>query len=182
MLPALRALAVPVCVITDFDLLRGWTELSNVYELLGGNAADLEALWKSVNSQLLDSGDKRTVSQLRADLDVVLASANPGDKYSKGLHDALSPIIKFKSGWDQAKSQGLVALKSNAHSDGVALLAHLRERGLLVCPFGELEAFHRGVSGHGAQWVGQGIATEVYKSLAGPERDFISGIAASSKA
>lgn len=176
--PALMKLSVPTCVIVDFDTLRDWGKVKSLYEQLGGDASKVRALWEEMDNQLKSKGEKRRVIDVDKELDELL-SAHPSDQiYSQGLNNELKSVLHFKSGWDEAKQHGLDALHGTPHQKATELIDELGKQGLVVCPFGELESFHRDVVGnpHGPEWSTKVIEGLMYTRLDQPKRDFISSI------
>lgn len=84
------------------------------------------------------------------------------------MSDAINKMHPdFDQAWKLVKHQGLAALESGPAFDaGSRLLESLRQAGVLVVPFGEMEDFDKGIRGHGAPWVSDALAENLHKSAA----------------
>ena len=85
LLAVLNAIAVPVVVVTDFDLLRDWATLKQIYELLGGDADAIKADWRATNDLLKSQRRPRSLEDIAREVSeaftkFVDAEVGPGDK------------------------------------------------------------------------------------------------------
>jgi len=174
LVPALRGLKVPVCVLTDFDMLRTWDLVKILLPMLGGAAQDYEQDWRAINDHL-SRGKARKISEVAKALGECLAKWEGDGIYDKANKKALGSLLNVElRGWDEAKEHGLNALKSEPLTKAKGLLEELSQFGLTICPFGQLESFHReGPAAHGPGWVAYVIEHKLYENLAPDKEDFI---------
>lgn len=177
LLAVLNAIAVPVVVVSDFDLLRDWTALKQIYELLGGDAQVIEADWRVTNDLLKSQGDPRSLVDIAREVSEALANlidndVEPGDKR---VAADVGAIVKRQDGWSKAKDLGTLAVLGPTHIAVERLLGALKSVGLLPVPTGQLESFHPEVntSLHGPRWVAHVLENELYKNLSADKADFV---------
>lgn len=176
-IPSLKSLAVPICVITDFDALRDWTEIKALYEQVGGNSEDIRSDWLIVDNYLRSVGETRKIKDLQQEINGYFDQSKPNELFSKTENKKIQEFIKVKNGWDEAKKYGLNSLKSEPNKAAKRLLEKLGKNGILVCPLGELEAFHpEAPSVHGPQWVMHVIEEKLFENIGAEPAEFIKSI------
>lgn len=176
--PALKSLAVPLCVIVDFDMLRSWKELSELFGAMGGDPATIRTDWQEVNKYLTSKQDKRTEQDIKNLIDDLFKESNLSSKYGSNLATEIKRVIKVDNGWEGAKDFGLAIIRGVARTKAERLLAALTAHGLIVCPFGQLESFHPEVptKAHGPQWIAYVMDKNLYTLLPPDKKQFIEDI------
>ncbi len=150
---ALRAVSVPVIVVSDFDVLRDASDVERILTSLGANYVQFEADLKLVAAALTADEKPLRKLALKDDLNHKI-EALPNEVVSRKEAEGLRAVIKTDSGWDKAKRSGLQGVpQGDAYEACARLLANLQSAGLFVVPVGELERFAPGVPGHGPSWV-----------------------------
>lgn len=174
----LRTLSVPTVVVTDFDLLRDWSELGALYEATGGDSGEIKADWTEVDKYVNSKVEKRTLAVVLGEFDAVAKEIDSAQTYTQAMREKLQESLKTQGGWTEAKEHGLTALKGEAATACAKLLKKLRTRGIHVLPFGELESFHRDAPAgiHGASWTTHVIEHGLYKLLVGEQAQFVRDI------
>lgn len=146
---ALRSVRVPVVVIADFDVLRDEDDLKKIVEELGQEFEPFQTDLRILSAALTSTPKALQRIPLREAVNKVL-DAQPTAALEKSEIDTLRGYLRSESGWDRAKSGGLLGVSQGNPAQAAArLLAGLERIGLLVVPVGELERFATTVSGHG---------------------------------
>lgn len=161
---ALRAVAVTVRAIADFDVLRDVQTLKRIVESLGGS-------WDSVSElqRLLANDVASRVRNLRADfvkgeLNSLLDPIGAGEPINRELGRKICALVRVESGWDALKRGGVALLSGDTYSRALQLLERLRGIGLFVVPVGELERFCPQAGGkHGSAWVAEALDHGAHK-------------------
>jgi hypothetical protein len=150
---ALRAVRVPVIVISDFDILREEQPLRDLVESLGGDWDVVEPLWRPLKASLESESRPLEGNYVRQELEK-RAAAIPDGPLSREDQDAIRALTRSDSTWDRAKRAGIEAVPhGEARERAEELLARLRTFGLFVVDVGELEGFAPAVGQHGTAWV-----------------------------
>ncbi|WP_081884940.1 ATP-dependent nuclease [Paraburkholderia kururiensis] len=153
-IPALRALGVPVYVIADFDILSAEHPLRPIVEALGGMWADIEMNFKILAHGMRGRKKELTKDEVRTEIANILDQA--GEVLSEPVADKIRGVVKRASPWALAKLSG-----KSFVPPGDAMLAYkelhvmLRKLGLHVVEVGEMECFNKSVAGHGSKWVNE---------------------------
>jgi hypothetical protein len=151
---ALRGLAVPVCAIVDFDLLRDAGQLRSLLAAFDLDFDDFRGDYEIVRDEINSLGI-RTPSQIK---EFLIAEANKIDdaseqidrSISKAIREALIPAV----GWSRAKRTGLGLLRpGQAAAAGDRLLGALSNGGVFIVPDGEMESFVRNETADKNDWV-----------------------------
>lgn len=104
-----------------------------------------------------------TKSELKA-----LVEASGGawnDDLNRDYTTVTSWVNDQVDGWAHAKVQGLTFLRAGAiYAAGAALLAELREQGVHVVPYGEMESLQRSIGMHGSRWVSEMLSRDGHKT------------------
>lgn len=174
--PALKKLSVPVAVVTDFDFLRNWDDIKALVKTLGHDPTHLQKDWKVLHEHLLSINDKRNIDAVTQEIDKYLSSFDRAEPYSRDHMEKLRVLSKTNDGWAHAKNSGISSLSGGPNLAGLRLLEALKEIGILVIPFGELESFDRASSAHGTEWLSHVIQTSSYKKLTEQEKRFVTDI------
>jgi AAA domain, putative AbiEii toxin, Type IV TA system len=170
LITALRPLGVPIIAIGDFDLLREWSHVRDLYEATGGDVAEIHDLWKKVDGQLNSRPEVRTTEQVLDELRGTVADLDTSAQYSSATRTRLVDALAMKGGWTEGKAFGLDAVKGDSHGSARQLLELLKGRGIYVLPFGELEDLHKEAPRNPkSAWLPYVLEHGLYKSL-GPER------------
>jgi hypothetical protein len=152
---ALKAVSVPVKVVTDFDVLRDKGTFRRIVESLGGEWNSVESEWQIVTSALRNKSKSPSISYVREEIDKVFVKA-PEQTLRKEDAEEIKRLTKVASGWDEAKRSGINAVPAGDATQSLRiLLEKLHRLGLFVVKVGELESFAREVGGHGPTWVNE---------------------------
>jgi hypothetical protein len=148
--------------------------------MLGGDPSVIQGDWRVLDDHLKSRGERRTNGQVAQELTDTLAPRNTDALFDKDIREALLPKLRVANGWDEAKEHGLDALRGGPLRAAQAIVDQLWHVGVAVCPFGELEAFHREAPGasHGAEWAAFVIENGLYKRLPAEKVGFIRSLAA----
>jgi len=150
---ALRAVGVPVCTITDFDVMNDENPLRPIYESLGGKWEEIVGDWKEVKSSIDSKKPELNAREVRKDIETVLSGVESG-YFPKAAGQQIQNILRRSSPWATAKAVGKSFVPSgDAFTACNALFEKLAKVGVFVVDLGELEGFARSVPGHGPQWV-----------------------------
>lgn len=151
---ALRAIAVPVSVIADIDLLRQPADVKKIVESLGADWSQFEAPVQAVKTIVDGLPTETLVEKLVDDVNAVFASKDPKSKaLPEDVREARSKL-KVIDGWARLKTAGIAGMPNGEPTVTLkSLLESLQTIGLHVVPVGELEGFDTGIGGHGPKWV-----------------------------
>ncbi|MGN7797626.1 ATP-dependent nuclease [Leifsonia sp. 22587] len=172
---ALKAVRVPVVVVSDFDLLREEADVRKTVEALGGQ-------WEGLSParSVIDAALKSDTKPLRktATKDALISRLDSaGEVLNESDIDALRSILKADSGWDKAKRAGLAGLPQGDPSKAAEeLLVSFTALGLLVVPVGELERFVPTVGGHGPGWVNGVLSEKLHEAPSADAEAFVTSI------
>lgn len=182
LVPALKKLAVPICVIADFDIIRTKNELIHLLSSLNDSSNLSDEDWNSVNGKLIGELDPRTINAVAAEISSVLSVSNGTDRYNRDVSGRLKDIIKTQDGWSAAKDLGVNRLRGAPLNAANRIIEAAKESGLMIVPFGQLESFHpEAPANHGPKWVEHVMENELYKSLSGNQLAFIKDIPSNTK-
>jgi AAA domain, putative AbiEii toxin, Type IV TA system len=131
---SLRAVSIPVVIVSDFDILNDSALLERTVKALGADFEPMRANLARVTAAL--EHDVKPVSKLGI-REAVLRTIDSIDGETVGKKDAeeLRAVIRVDSGWDKVKRSGVNAIPQGAvYESCVTLLAQLKDIGLLVVP------------------------------------------------
>jgi len=152
---ALRAAGVPVCAVTDFDVLNDENPLRPIYDSLGGNWDQIEADWRNVKAAIESKKPELSAGEVRKEIETVLSDVKDGS-FPKASAQQIQAILRRSSPWATAKTVGKAFVPSgDPHTTYHRLIEKLAKQGLFVVEVGESEGFARSVGGHGPQWVNE---------------------------
>ena len=174
---ALRAVQVPVVVVTDFDMLRVEGDVKRTYEALEGDWAGVASQRKLVADALAaDSKPLRKVPLADALADKF--SSLPEILSTKDV-EVLRSILKAETGWDKVKRSGISGVpQGDPFRNAEELITELAKNYLLVVPVGELERFVPSVAGHGPGWVTAVLEKRLHLTPSPEAENFVSAIEA----
>lgn len=154
----LRRLGVDVRVVADFDVINNGETLSRIVEALGGNWDSMKSDWRCIADAVQSSlGRAPTVDAVAECINGHVARAKAGGTYlTRLVSDQIVGCAKLKSSWDDLKKFGEQAVpRGDAQAAWQRLNAAVRNVGLFIVPYGELESFDRESGDHGTGWVRQ---------------------------
>jgi hypothetical protein len=145
---------VPVKAVVDFDALNDKVILRSLVEGLGHEyTEELEKDRKVVDAHIRGSEPILQVDDIRQGIASVLHE-NSGRRVTSQLIRKIREYLEPETGWRAAKRVGQSSVPSGDASVALArLLSNLKERGLFVVPYGEVESFVKSVGGKGPRWV-----------------------------
>jgi hypothetical protein len=180
----LRALDVPVSVITDIDVLSEEDTLKRLFEVLGGDWSKIEtnrsALTKAVEAEKPPLNAEQMKGMITKELDAV-GGTSP---FPKATEQSIKRIFKTVSPWSALKRAGRNALNATGVKHFDALVGECAAVGLWIVPEGELEGWCRSIeAAHGplfAEKVLEELDVEHDSELQGA-RDFMKKVWQSAK-
>ena len=150
---ALRAMRIPVRVVTDFDTLSDLTTLKSIVEALGGDWVAYKAGCNIIKSAI----DQRRAEVPTADAQqniIAILDREKSNTISEKTTREIREVLKRGSAWSEAKRLGKAFVPSGEQWASFAQLAgNIRGLGLHLVEVGELEGLCRTISGHGPEWV-----------------------------
>ncbi len=152
---ALCALGVPVVVISDFDVLNKENPLKKIYENLGGDWLDISDDWKKVKTAIEQKKAELSSDEVKKDINKILQDVTEA-KFPLKSRKEIDKIMKQSSPWSIAKTVGKSYIPNGDPTKFYEkMTARLKEKGLYVVEYGELEGFVRSVGNHGPKWVNE---------------------------
>ncbi len=162
---ALKALAVPVRVICDFDVVSDEHPLRDIYEDLGGRWDQIQKDWRLVKESVGGRQAELPADRVKADIEQVLSDIK-GKEFPKSATREIETILRKASPWAMAKQVGVPFIPPGDAAQAFARLdSALKNVGCYIVPVGELEGFDRTVGNHGPKWV----SSVLEKDLAGAD-------------
>jgi hypothetical protein len=151
---ALRAVAVPISVVADIDILRSPEDVKRVVEALGADWKDFEDVVTSVKAVVDSLPSETLVENLVREFHSVFDAKDPKSKALPEDVKTARAKLKVVDGWARLKSAGVAGMPNGQPTaDLVGLLEALATVSLHVVPVGELEGFNTAIGNHGPQWV-----------------------------
>ncbi len=171
---AMRALAVPVSVIADVDVLRAEHPLRSIWEGLGGAWEEVFDLRRRVHAAVEATAKKPGREYFRERVLQIVDSSTDAT-IDDDVLERVRSLLRSEGGWQAVKRGGLDAIpKGDARRDADALLRILAGRGLHVVPVGELEGFAPHLGSHGPAWVAKALALDLVRGVeTARARDFV---------
>lgn len=166
---ALPAIAVPVVVTPDLDVLREQNKLRALVLTVGGDWASMVTDYQQATAPF-----RQPEQQVRAEhvLSAVTAILNrdPRAPYSDELREeVLAQLRSQKSPWQRVKEHGEQAFRGPAATAFIRLLDALEKLGIVPVRAGELECFAIEVSGKGRLWLTGALAAKAHERPAARE-------------
>ncbi|QYF91884.1 AAA family ATPase [Massilia sp. PAMC28688] len=151
----LRALDVPVTVITDVDILSEENAFRGLYESIGGNWDEIRSAWATIKNSVQAISPPINASQIKQMISAELQGVSDTGQFPKDAERNIKAIFRTVSPWDALKQAGRSALRGSTTIqmydrlvDACAVL------GLWIVPVGELEGFCRSIEAkHGPSFV-----------------------------
>lgn len=169
---ALKAVGVPVIVVSDFDLLRVAADIEKVVDAQGGKWSSFSAN-QAVLARALESESKPLRKTPTMDA-LNNAFETKGEVLSSRDVEEIRSILKAETGWDRAKRAGLGGVPQGDPSEAAStLIADLISEDILLVPVGELERFVPTMGGHGPTWVNSVLSARLHESPGREARDFM---------
>ena len=165
---ALRAVAVPVRVIADIDVLNDEGTLRALVDALEGEWASIESDWRLLDSQVRSMGSPPLLSTIREQIERVLDEADES-RLTSELTKSIRDLTKSQGGWSLVRATGGIRAvpAGDATQAAERLLDSLANLGLFVVSVGELEDWARDVGGHGPGWSTEALERGVHQQSAG---------------
>ncbi len=150
---ALRAVGVPACAVTDFDILNDENPLHAIYESLGGSWNEIANDWRLVKAAIESKKPELNAGEVRNEIQKILSNVGDGI-FQKTTSQQIQAILRRSSPWATVKTVGKAFVPSgDPHTTCTRLFEALSKAGLFIVELGELEGFARSIAGHGPQWV-----------------------------
>lgn len=151
---ALRAVNVPVRIVTDFDALNDDGVLRRLVEAQGFEySSEMQAQRAVLDAGLRQNEKKLTIGELVSRLGSLLSRDHSEEVTAKD-RDLVRNAAHLAGGWRDAKRMGEAAVPAGDASVALgSLVISLRECGIHVVPCGEVESFVKTVPHKGPRWV-----------------------------
>ncbi len=173
---ALKAVAVPVAAIADFDVLQDENVVRPLLEALGGTWTDCDKDWTILASAMTVQGKAPSTEHVREVFSKYLEGVVT-PRLERRDEERLRQIVRTQTGWEIAKQGGLAAVPGGeVMAAAQRLLSKLAECGLFVVPVGELERFVPEVPGKGPAWVNEVHARRLHEVPTLAARQFVDSV------
>ncbi|QXX74770.1 hypothetical protein MHY1_01586 [Methylovirgula sp. HY1] len=151
---ALKALAVPVSAVVDFDVFRQIEQLDAIIAALGGKSAEYDDDIRAVRENINKLGSRPNAREIKEEIGKLLSELDDGaSELPRQLEKKLRDAIKAPPGWARAKTTGLGILDRDTKPRGQTLLERFKRIGLFVVPVGEIESFESNQTATKNDWV-----------------------------
>ena len=141
----LRDASIPVCAITDIDILDSEVEFTNLLKALGvDNASELTdyvEMQKHIFSLIESKSEAATLDGLKEKIRIFLEQLNRNEHSLDNAKGALNRIRRGISKWNEIKKKGIQSFPENGQKTIQEFLENLRVKGLFIVPVGELESW-----------------------------------------
>jgi hypothetical protein len=177
-LRALHAVAVPVALVADFDVLRGEALLKEIVQELGGQWAHLATDWRAVTATIEQGGSAPSITVVREQILKVLDQATDAT-LTPDQASEIRQITRVDDAWRRAKQAGLSIVPQGEPSQrATRLIDALASLGLFVVTVGEIERWAPDIPGHGPAWVGAAIEQRRHEDPRSGAATFVESVAA----
>lgn len=139
---ALLSTEVPTAVIADIDLLADRPKFEELLRVLGGDLTQLAPAFNTVQAAIGARAVSPQLDFVRFRASELLGQA-AGPSLTNSEVKELRELLKSRTGWELAKTNGRAVLPAGASVDAFdRICAYCRGVGLFILPVGELERFH----------------------------------------
>lgn len=152
---ALRRLAVKLYTITDIDILREETTLTELIKVFDIDWKQIGEEYKAIRLGISNAEEELDKKQLQEKVNAIFNPSNIDKKTIEDLKNELKELTKDKdaSAWNSIKKHGKQKLAPEIHEIYEKLCKVLESKGIFIVPVGELEKFVPKIKGHGTLWV-----------------------------
>jgi hypothetical protein len=173
---ALRAVDVPVRVVSDIDILDDSGDIGRILTALGADPAPVVELQSRVDADITGGAPNPGKEYVSDRVNKILESSPDGKPLPPKAVNDLRAVLRSTGGWSKVKQEGLAALRGDTLVRCQDAFQQARDEGLLILD-GELETFDRTITAHGPEWVAEALARGVHRR---PKvQEFIGTLAAS---
>ena len=141
----LRDASIPVCAITDLDILNSEAEFTNLLKALGidnsSELTDYVELQKHIFSLVESKSEAAILDGLKEKIRIFLEQLNRNEHSLDNAKGALNRIRREILKWDEIKKKGIESFPENEQKAIQEFLENLRVKGLFIVPVGELESW-----------------------------------------
>jgi 8-oxo-dGTP pyrophosphatase MutT (NUDIX family) len=173
---ALRALGVPVRAIVDFDALNDAGTMWSLVAGVGGQfTAEMDADRRLVDSHIRGNAAVLKTGLVLESIQGILGD-EPTHEITKEQLAAVRRELEPETGWRAAKKSGRAAVPSGDSTVALdRLLDRLKDLGVFVVPYGEVESFVKAFGGKGPRWAVE-VAAGGHLENATEARAFVSEV------
>jgi ABC-type branched-subunit amino acid transport system ATPase component len=139
----LRDATIPVCAISDIDILNSEDTLLGLLAALSpsGEFSSISNKRQQVANLVSARDEAEVLAEIKAHASEFLEQLKAGSHNLSGARGALDRIYKDTTKWSLLKKQGLEGLPEAEREMAQGLLNELKAIGLFVVPVGELEGW-----------------------------------------
>ena len=99
--------------------------------------------------------------EVKKDIETILESIKD-DKFPSESRKKIEKVMKQSSPWSIAKTVGKSYIPNGEATKSYDQLTNLlKEKGLYIVEFGELEGFVRSIGNHGPKWVNEALKKDI---------------------
>jgi hypothetical protein len=149
------ACGVPTIVTADLDLLNNEENAKRLYEVLGGDWAQVKPDYGAATNQFQQPRAPRTNEDVLKAVSAVLES-NLSARYDKTVQAHVRAHLYVESQWEPLKKYGITAFTAE-RARANQLLASLDRQGLVLVQVGELENFAPEISANKSTFVPEAL-------------------------
>lgn len=134
---------IPVCAITDIDILNSSDELRKLLDALrpGKDLSDALAKRDAVANLVSKRGEAEVLADLTTSVDEFLNQLRSGEHSLSGARGALNRIYGEAKKWEAVKKKGIDAFPTTQRQTVQQLIEELKSDSLFVVPVGGLEGW-----------------------------------------
>jgi predicted ATP-dependent endonuclease of OLD family len=137
----LRNASIPVCAITDIDILDSESELKKLLESLSdkNSLVNILKIRKELSFSVEKRKDKEILKELKKDLATLVKELEENEHTLSGVRGAINRIRKSSSRWATIKEKGISGFSQKLQSKAEGIIEEAKKIGLFIVPVGELE-------------------------------------------
>jgi predicted ATP-dependent endonuclease of OLD family len=134
---------IPVCAITDFDILNSSDELGKLLEALRPNKdhSAMLAKRKEVENLISKRSEEEVLAEIIPRVSELLDQLRSGRHGLSGARGALNRVYGEATKWSAVKKRGIQGFPATQRVTAEEMIDELRDSGLFVVPVGGLEGW-----------------------------------------
>jgi phosphoribosyl-dephospho-CoA transferase len=177
----LRDATIPVCAITDIDILNSSDELTKLLLALKPDKDCSGALTaRQEIAKLVSKRDENEVlTEITSSVAELLDQLRANEHTLSGLRGALNRVYGESTKWSAIKKKGILAFPATQRDLVQKLVDELRSDGLFVVPVGSLEGWLELGTGRKNKWIVLALEALSHNKCGNDLREFILDVLAS---
>ena len=139
----LKQATVPVCAVTDMDIINSESELDELLHCFDENldTSQMMEVRSKIAKTVNGISEKDILSKLKNSVKQFFDELNNDKHDLSGSRSALKRIRDEASAWEDVKKKGINGLPNGVKNEAESLLENTKQHDLFIVPVGELESW-----------------------------------------